>query len=173
MCIHFETCLWHDKNTQSNHRTDKYSQQSSIIWPVWLNGWVFVDEISGCGFKSRCSRLKFRYRACFEQWVPWHSGNYKVGFTMKDVREMIGTHSQMHGADKYSQQSSTICPVWLNGWVLVYKLCGCRFESRCSNSNLSLDIRVTTECGFYLKRVRDMIRTHIHVHCTDQYSQQS
>ena len=27
------------------HRTDKYSQQSSIIWSVWRNGWVFVYEI--------------------------------------------------------------------------------------------------------------------------------
>ena len=24
------------------HRTDKYSQHISIIWPVWLNGRVFV-----------------------------------------------------------------------------------------------------------------------------------
>ena len=31
----------------------KYSQHSSLIWPVWLNGWVFVYELNGCGFKSR------------------------------------------------------------------------------------------------------------------------
>ena len=37
------------------HRTDKYSQHSSIIWPVWPNGWVFVYELSGCGFESNCS----------------------------------------------------------------------------------------------------------------------
>ena len=24
------------------HRTDKYSEHSSVIWPVWPNGWVFV-----------------------------------------------------------------------------------------------------------------------------------
>ena len=40
------------------HCTDKYSQQSSIIWPVWPNDWVFVYKLSGCGFKSHCSRLK-------------------------------------------------------------------------------------------------------------------
>ena len=56
------------------HRTDKYSQHSSIIWPVWLNGWVFVYELSGCGFESRCCHLNFRYGACFEQGVPRHSG---------------------------------------------------------------------------------------------------
>ena len=60
------------------HRTDKYSQHSSIIWPIWLNGWVFVYELNGCGFESRCSHLNFRFRACFEQGVPWHSGNYRV-----------------------------------------------------------------------------------------------
>ena len=32
------------------HRTDTYSQHTSIIWPVWLNDWVFVYELNGCGF---------------------------------------------------------------------------------------------------------------------------
>ena len=26
-------------------------------WPVWLNGWVFVSELTGCGFESSCSYL--------------------------------------------------------------------------------------------------------------------
>ena len=60
------------------HHTDKYSQHSSIIWPVWLNGWVFIYKLNDCGFESRCSHLNFRFRACFEQGVPWHSGNYRV-----------------------------------------------------------------------------------------------
>ena len=29
-------------NHTQRHHTDKYSQHSSIIWPVWLNGWMFV-----------------------------------------------------------------------------------------------------------------------------------
>ena len=60
------------------NRTDKYAQRRSIIWPVWLNGWVFVYELSGCGFKSSYSHLNFRFHACFEQGVPWHSGNCRV-----------------------------------------------------------------------------------------------
>ena len=28
-------------------------------WPLWLNGWVFVYELSGCGFVSHCSHLVF------------------------------------------------------------------------------------------------------------------
>ena len=47
----------------------KYSQRSSIIWPVWLNGWVF---------ESSSSHLNFRFCPCFEQGFSWHSGNYRV-----------------------------------------------------------------------------------------------
>ena len=60
------------------HRTDKSSQHSSIIWPVWENGWVFIYELSGCGFVSSCGHLNLRFCTCFEQRVPWHSGNYRV-----------------------------------------------------------------------------------------------
>ena len=28
-----------------------------LIWPVWLNGWVFVYELSGYGFESHCTQL--------------------------------------------------------------------------------------------------------------------
>ena len=28
--------------------------------------------------ESSCSHLTFRFRACLEQGVPWHSGNYRV-----------------------------------------------------------------------------------------------
>ena len=44
------------------HRTNMYSQHSSITKkgrPVWLNGWVCLDELSGCGFESSCSDLNF------------------------------------------------------------------------------------------------------------------
>ena len=60
------------------HLTDRYSQHSSTIWPFWLNGWVIVFEISGCEFEPNCSHLNFKFRACFEQGVPWNSDNYKV-----------------------------------------------------------------------------------------------
>ena len=60
------------------HHTDKFSQNSSILQPVWLNDCVFVYKLSGCGFESCYSHLNFRYRACFGQGVPWYSGNYRV-----------------------------------------------------------------------------------------------
>ena len=35
--------------------------QTNWLWvrirPVWLNGWVFVYKLSGCGFESRCCYL--------------------------------------------------------------------------------------------------------------------
>ena len=46
--------------------------------PVWKNGRVFIYELSACGFESSCSHLDFRIPACFEEGVPWHSGNYRV-----------------------------------------------------------------------------------------------
>ena len=55
------------------------------------------------------------------------------GFTLKFVRDMIRTYSQMHRTDKFSQHSSIIWPVLLNGWVFVYELSGCVFESRYSD----------------------------------------
>ena len=60
------------------HRRDKYSRHSPIIWPAWPNGWLFVYELGGCGFGSSWSHLNSRFRVCFEQGVPWHSGNYRV-----------------------------------------------------------------------------------------------
>ena len=39
---------------------------------------MFIYELSGCGFESSCSHLSFRFRTCFKQGVPWHSGNYRL-----------------------------------------------------------------------------------------------
>ena len=49
-------------------------------------------------------------------------------FTLKRVRDMLITYSQMNRTDKYSQHSSIIWPVWLNGGVFDYELSGCGFE---------------------------------------------
>ena len=93
------------------HCTDKCSQHSSIIWLVWLNGWVFVFELSGCGFESICSRLNFRFCTCFVQIVPWHSGIYRVWI-----------HSETHTwHDKNIQTVSSFSYIapFLTGWVFV------------------------------------------------------
>ena len=42
------------------------------------NSWVFVYELSGCMFKSRCCPINFRCGACFEQGVFDIRANYRV-----------------------------------------------------------------------------------------------
>ena len=37
------------------------------VLKVWLNGWVFVYELSDCGFESCWYHLNFRYGAWFVQ----------------------------------------------------------------------------------------------------------
>ena len=62
------------------------------------------------------------------------------GCTLKRVRDMITTYSQMNRTDKYSQHSPIIWPVWLNGWVFVYELSDCGFEFRWSQmTNIFLE----------------------------------
>ena len=38
----------------------KQARNLKFKWlqPVWLNGWLFVYELNGCGFESTCSHLK-------------------------------------------------------------------------------------------------------------------
>ena len=45
----------------THNQTDKHSQHSSIILPVWLNGWVLVYELSRCGFEFRCCHIQIYF----------------------------------------------------------------------------------------------------------------
>ena len=68
------------------HCTDKYSQHSSIIWPVWLNGWVFVYELSNCGFESRCSHLNYTHaQKVFEEFNLKNLGHYHDLYVQSDT----------------------------------------------------------------------------------------
>ena len=51
-----------------------------MVRPVWLNGSVFVYELSGCEFEPHCCHLNFRQ-------------TIECGFTLKLVRHMIITCS--------------------------------------------------------------------------------
>ena len=67
-------------------------------------------------------------------------------FTLKWVRDMIITYSQMHRTDKYSQHSSIIWPFWLNGWVFIYELSGCGYEFRCYHFSVVFwEVNITFE----------------------------
>ena len=39
------------------YRRDKCSQHNSIIWPVWVNYWLFVYEKNGCGARGQLQSL--------------------------------------------------------------------------------------------------------------------
>ena len=64
---------------------------------------------------------------CQETLSDCNGTRTQCGFTLKGVRDMVRTYSQMHRTDKYSQHSSIIWPVWSNGWVFAYELNGCGF----------------------------------------------
>ena len=114
------------------HHTDKYSQHSSIIWPVWLNVWMFVYELSGRGFDPSCNHLNSDFMpASSKEFLDIHA-TIECGFTLKRILDMTRTYSQMHRTGNYSQHSSIIWPVWLDGWTFVYELSGCGFKSSCS-----------------------------------------
>ena len=66
--------------------------------PVWLNGWVFIYKPSGCGFKSCCCHLNFRYGTCF---VRARSSltfrqTIECRFTMKLIHNMTITYSHQN-----------------------------------------------------------------------------
>ena len=95
--------------------------------------------------RSRREILKFKWLQLDSKWIKASSKEFldiqatiECGFTLKRVRDMIRTYNQMHHTDKYSQHSSIIWPVWLNGWVFVYELSGCGFESSCSHLNFRI-----------------------------------
>ena len=145
------------------HRTDKYSEHSSIMWLVWRNGWVFVYELSGCRFESSCCYLKFGFPTCFQEGVSDIEAIIECRFTLKDKRDMIRKYCQMQRTDRYSQHSSIIWPVWLNARMFVYKLSGCGFES--SYSYLNIGFRncfqqgVPWHSGNYKMSIHSKMRT--------------
>ena len=144
------------------HQTYKYSEHSPIIWSVRPNGWGIVYELSRSCFESSCSHFNFSYRVFLEQRVPWHWRNYRVWIHCKRLCDMIKAYSQMDRTYKYSEHSSIIWSVWPNGWVLVYKLRVCGFESSCSHLNFRFlacfIIRVLWHSGNY--RVWINSKTH-------------
>ena len=69
---------------------------------------MFVYKLSGCGLKSRCCYWNFRYCACFEQGLPWHSGHYKMQI-----------HSDMRTWHDNNIQSKTIPnKSYTYGWLI-------------------------------------------------------
>ena len=78
--------LWVHLTVSYYHLTYEFQSESTLYslpecqetpcskQAVWLNGWGFVYELSGCALESCCCQLNFKYGTCFEQGAPWHSG---------------------------------------------------------------------------------------------------
>ena len=85
--------------------------------PVWLNGWVFVYELSSCGFQSRYSHLHFRYGTCFKQRAHWARTAIECRFTLKLVCDMLVTCSVKQGFEN-SAKLELLNPLLLSFWYL-------------------------------------------------------
>ena len=116
-------CLCGMTRTYSQmHRTDKYSQHSSIIWPVWLNVWVFVYELSVVGLSPIGVTLTSGMAHVSSKKYLDFQVTIKCEFNLKRLHDMTRTYSQMQCTDNYSQHNSIIWPVWLNSWVFFDEL---------------------------------------------------
>ena len=82
------------RTSSQMHRTDSYSQHSSIIWRTWLNDWVFVYELSSCGFKSSCSHVNLDFVPASRKEFLDIQASIKYGFNLKRVRDLIRTYRQ-------------------------------------------------------------------------------
>ena len=104
-CYYNKICQSNCNWTQThNHLVHKRTFTNKL---VWLNGWLFIYELSGCGFRSSCSHLNFSFCVCFEQGVPWHSGNYT-----KQI------HPEMHMCHDKNIQSKDLSS--FNSWYLPF-----------------------------------------------------
>ena len=116
--IHSETRTWQDNNIRSNapYRKVLTAQLNHLAnLAKWLSvrlrtKWLWA-RISMLSVKLQIWRLlRATSSLTFRQTI-------ECGFTMKLVRDLKITYSQVHHEEKYLQHSSIIWPVWLNGWV--------------------------------------------------------
>ena len=166
------------------HGTDRYPDQPSIIWAVGPNGWESLCKRSGSGLKSCCSHVTVRFHTCFEQGIPWHSGNYRL-WIQSERRSWHQKNMQSDAPYRYvlRKQPSHLgvfakcLSVGLRTkWFLVrVQLQSLNLQISCLlGGSSSLTFRQPTkESGFTLKRVRDMTRTYSEMHSTERYSQDS
>ena len=99
-------------------------------------------------------------------------------FTLKRVRDMIRTYSQIHRTYTYSQHSSIIKELWPSSWVvrlstnwlwvwvLLQSLLNFRYHA-CFEKGVP---QATIECRFTLKRVGDMTISYTEMNRPDKYS---
>ena len=90
----------------------------------WFWVWVQLQSLKTSDFAPALSKEFLDIQITIE-----------CGFTLKLVRDMTRTYSQMNRTDNYPEHSSIIWPVWPSGWVFVYKLSGSGCKTSCSHLN--------------------------------------
>ena len=115
------------------------------MWPVWSIRWVFVYELSGCGFESSWNHLNFRFHACYEQGVPWHSRNYRVWI-----------HSEMRTwHDKYILPSHPA--LTRRGDIAATSLCTSQWRRRYVSNKTSNDVSMERREDVSMVRLYDVL----------------
>ena len=106
----------------------------------------------------------------------------ECGFTLKRVRNMIRTYSQIHHTYKYSEHSSIIWSLWPNDLVFVYKIIDYGFQSTCSPFNFRFRACYKQGISFHSGNYRVSIHSETHTWhdkniqsnaSTDKYSEHS
>ena len=98
-------------------RTTYIVNEHSPIWPNWLNDWA-VFWVLTCTVHLTVFSCHVKYAFVMTDLAPDSSKEFldiqaiiECGFTLKRVRDMERTYSQMHRADAYTEHSSIICSV--------------------------------------------------------------
>ena len=83
--------------SDSNRDSNLQPLSCAKCWSVWLNGLVFIYELSGCGFESPLLSLKLQiWRLLRTRSSLTFNQTIECSFTLKLVRDMIITYSQLH-----------------------------------------------------------------------------
>ena len=144
------------------YRTDKYSEHSSIIFWICPNDWVFVQKLTGSWFESSCSHFTFRFCACYEEGVPWQSGNHRVLVHSKNAYLIWQEHtfkctvqiSTRNTPQSFGQFPQMVECSFKNEVVLgssPVAVVTLPSDSAPASSKEFLDNQATRECGFTLK----------------------
>ena len=95
-----------------------------LLLLVGMRVWILLLSLKLPIWRLLQARSSFTFRQTTE-----------CRFTLKLVRDMTITCSQMHHTDRNLQYSSVIWLVWLNDWVSAYEQSGCGSESRFCHLN--------------------------------------
>ena len=104
---------------------------------------MFVYELSSSWFEASCNHLNFRFRTCFEQGVPWHSGNY-----------IVWIHSETRTwRDKNIQFAYNLCSSRQHNTAkLMGTLSNNHFPTCSSNANkINFSFPLIWKCGYLLE----------------------